>query len=172
MSLPRRWLACDPGEEFGWSVWSGDEFVYGDQTPMWPFADAVWHEALSGMHAENGPLSDEQAELAYHLDGISLIVCEDWRLYPWELKTGSMAWDECRTARVIGSLFQACRLTGWTWEVQGAKIKERAIAAGAESFFERPLKERRHTNDSRMHAVYRIAKERGAKWTDLSNGRA
>src|ERR1700733_10529234 len=140
---------------------------------MWPFADAVWHEATRQMHAPDGDLSylqlsEEEEELASHLHGVSLIVCEDWRIYPWVAKSGGLDWDECRTARVVGSLFQACRLTGWTWETQGAKIKERAIAAGAESYFERPLHERRHTNDSRMHAVYRIAKERGAAWTDLS----
>jgi hypothetical protein len=126
--------------------------------------------ALTAIGAEGSGdfLPEDVAELAEKFTGIELIVAENWSLYPWILKTGRMDWDECRTARIIGHIYGICRLTGWAYEQQPALIKERAIAAGAESLFSHPLRECRHQNDATLHGVYRVAIENGSPWTDLS----
>jgi hypothetical protein len=165
MSLPDRWLTVDPGEDTGWAVWSDKEFVTHGTNKMWEFGDAVWAEAFRQLGQYTEPDGDHLQE---SLQGISLIVAENWTLYPWKLRNGELDWDECRTARLIGSLYQACRVANWDYEQQGAKIKERAVAAGAESYFSHPLRENRHANDATMHGVYRIAVEEKAQWADLS----
>lgn len=178
--LPK-FLTVDPGEDTGWSVWEDGQLVDAGTTKMWDFSDAVWAVALwhaFGDIAQVGPredmhkmfdlLPDDLQEVAESLRGIELLVTENWTLYPWEAMAGNLNWDECRTARLIGSLYQACRVAGWTYEQQGAKIKERAMAAGAEHYFSHPLRENRHANDAIMHGVFRNALDRGAAWTDLS----
>lgn len=170
--LPDRWLSCDPGEDTGWAVWSGTEFVEHGTDKMWDFSDAVFTVALQQLAPEVFPPvsdtnSDPIAFLVQALEGISLIVVENWNLYPWKLRSGELDWDECRTARLIGSLFAVCRAAGWQYEQQPALIKERAVAAGAENYFSRPLHECRHQNDATMHGVFRIAKENKEKWANL-----
>lgn len=165
-----KFLTVDPGENTGWSVWESDDLRESGQTPMWDFGDAVWAAALTSASNEdwNKYLPKELREIADSVLGINRVVIENWSLYPWVLKTGHMDWDECRTARLIGSIYQACRVADWNYEQQPALIKERAIAAGAEAFFVTPLHENRHQNDAIMHGVYRNAKERSAPWTNLS----
>jgi hypothetical protein len=133
---------------------------------MWELSDAVWAEALApfGAAALVAPGIDHLQEA---LEGISLIILENFSLYPWKLRDGSLDWDEVRTARLIGSLYSACRIAGWGYEQQPAQIKERAIAAGAETLFSYPLRENRHANDATMHGVFRIAKDAKEKWADL-----
>lgn len=166
MGLPDHWLTVDPGEDCGWATWSGTEFVQHGTDKMWEFGDAVWNEAFIQMF-DTG-LAYEPDHLTDALKGIKLVVVENWSLYPWKLINHELDWDECRTARLIGSLYQACRLAGWEYEQQGAKIKERAIAAGAETLFSHPLRENRHANDATMHGVFRIAAEKKEGWTNLS----
>jgi len=79
------------------------------------------------------------------------IVCEDWRLYPWQLR--SLAWDQCRTARLIGKIEQAARIREYPLHLQGADIKEAAMRAGAGELFVEPAHPNRHQNDSIMHGV-------------------
>jgi hypothetical protein len=119
---------------------------------MWEFGDAVWDEVFRQTTGEPiTPLAlDPSPHLKELLAGISLIVCEDWRLYPWVMRAGGLDYDECRTARLIGSLYQACRVAGWEWHVTQTKNKRDAKFAGAELLFVHPLHENRHTNDSRM----------------------
>jgi hypothetical protein len=163
--LPEKWISMDPGEDFGWALWSGTEFLEHGTDKMWDVGDAIfmvacWDQGLPQL-VGGDPLADK-------FDGISLIVVENWQLYPWKLRSGQLDWDECRTARIIGHIYGICRQTGWTYEQQPALIKERAIAAGAESYFSHPLRENRHANDATMHGVFRIALEANAAWTDLS----
>lgn len=150
-----KFLAVDPGEDTGWSVWNGRSLVDAGTTKMWDFSDAVWNVAMLTLNPMF-PYEPIVEELEEAMADSALIVCEDWRLYPWVMQTGAMNFDECRTARLIGSLYAVCRLTGWDWEVQPAKIKEPAEAAGAESFFTHPLNENRHANDSCRHGWYYI----------------
>lgn len=176
-----KFLTVDPGENTGWSVWNGDDLMDSGQTLMRDFSDAVWNVAIhaymdartdvSYLDMPEDPayaLPEELREVADAIEGIDRVVIENWSLYPWELRTGHMDWDECRTARLIGSIEAACRIADWAYEQQPALIKERAIAAGAEAYFIRPLHENRHQNDAIMHGVYRNAKERSAPWTNLS----
>jgi hypothetical protein len=156
MTLPERWLAVDPGEDTGWSVWEKGDFVDGSTTKMWTFGDAVWYEAFRQLGLELPGSLDGPTETEQLLHGITRIVCEDWRLYPWVLKTGAMDFDECRTARLIGSLYQACRIAGWEWFAQPAKAKGPSAAAGAEAFFVYPLRENRHQNDSALAGWYHV----------------
>lgn len=174
--LPK-FLTVDPGEDTGWSVWDAGQLVDAGTTKMWDFSDAVWAVALhkvAGWKWGNiggtpySELAEECQEVADSVRDVELVVVENWTLYPWVLKTGGLDWDECRTARLIGSLFQATRVAGWTYEQQGAKIKERAMAAGAEHYFSHPLRENRHANDAIMHGVFRNALDKGTAWTDLS----
>lgn len=171
MTLPK-FLTVDPGEDTGWSVWEAGQLVDAGTTKMWDFSDAVWGVVLedltgSDQHLEYG-ISAEATEVAHSIRGIELLILENWTLYPWVLQTGGLDWDECRTARLIGSLYQATRVAGWRYEQQPAKIKERAVAAGAEHYFSHPLRENRHANDAIMHGVFRNALDMGAAWTDLS----
>lgn len=127
-----------------------------------PHLKVKYQDALKAIH------NLEKTRFGKRTDRLTEVVCEDWRLYPWELRTGHMDWDPCRTARLIGSITQFCRVRDIPLVLQPALIKERAVAAGAESYFSRPLRENRHANDAIMHGVYRNAVERSAPWTDLS----
>jgi len=133
-----RWLTVDPGESTGWSVWEDKELVDAGTTPMMEFADDVWNEKFGK---------------------IDRIVCEDWRIYPWEAKKGSLNWDQCRTARLIGVLAFIARLRDHSFILQPAAIKERAIAGGAKELFYRPLHENRHQNDAIMHGWFFVQVE-------------
>ena len=171
MPLPEKWLSVDPGEDTGYAVWSGEEFIDHGTEKMWTFSDAVWREAMRQIVPDfdatlEGMPEYEPTDVEKNLRDIQHVVVENWSLYPWVVRTGAMDWDECRTARLIGSIFAACRMAGWPYEQQPAKIKERAVAAGAENFFSHPLHENRHQNDATMHGFYRIAKERGASFSD------
>jgi hypothetical protein len=152
----------DPGEDTGWSVWDGPRLIEAGTMKMWDFSDAVWAAALADVqHDPTAYLSlpDDLLEIARTVRGIEMLVTENWTLYPEVAMAGHLNWDECRTA---------CRFTGWAYEQQPALIKQRAIAAGAESFFYHPLRENRHANDAIMHGVFRNALMNGAAWTDLS----
>lgn len=165
--LPR-FLTVDPGEDTGWSVWDDRELVESGTTKMWEFSDALWASAVGVAFGHNAVVPSPEQELINLLEGVELLVTENWSLYPWELRKGTMDWDECRTARLIGSIYACCRLTGWAYEQQPALIKERALAAGAEALFSHPLRENRHANDAIMHGTFRVALAAGAPWTDLS----
>lgn len=148
----RYWLCVDPGETTGWSLWDQDgELVWADQTPMWKFADLVYETA-----AREGNDNDLRRAVPWaedvEVEGITAIVCEQWQLYPWELE--NLAWDECRTARVIGALTLICRVFGIQFIIQGADIKEGAKQAGAEALYLEPVHENRHANDSIQHGVF------------------
>lgn len=167
-----KFLTVDPGEDTGWSIWDGPKLLNSGTSKMWHFSDDVWEAAINAQY-QTPPVGlpiveGEEPELPVHLWGIRLVVVENWSLYPWVMKTGAMDFDECRTARLIGSIYAACRFTGWSYEQQPALIKDRAMAAGAESYFSHPLRENRHANDAIMHGVFRNAKDAGAQWTDLS----
>jgi hypothetical protein len=171
MTLPEKWLTVDPGEDCGWAIWSGTEFVEHGTDKMWEFADALWSEALSQLGAGAAAAISEPGidHLQENLKDIKLVVVENWTLYPEVARSGGLDWDECRTARLIGAIYEACRIAGWDYEQQGALIKRRALAAGAESYFSHPLHENRHANDATMHGVFRIALENGAKWADMND---
>lgn len=157
----RLWLAVDPGETTGWSLW--DEvgtLRYADQTPMWKFADAVYAAAEGKVFDPFFEALTEKERAAGKVPTIYAIVCEQWQLYPWELQ--NLAWDHCRTARLIGALELICRQFGIQLIFQGADIKKGAVAAGAEALFLAPVHENRHANDSLMHGVYYLATNEGA----------
>ncbi len=146
-------LCVDPGETTGWAIFKGPLLVAAGQTPMWEFADEVYDYFDGGnvLFAKKSVYIREGME--DHLnDKITNIVCEDWRLYPDKLK--SLAWDQCRTARLIGALTLVTRVFRLGWYLQPAAIKNAAVTAGAEELFYRPLHENRHQNDAIMHGVY------------------
>ena len=149
-------LTIDPGETTGFSTWEDGELVYAGQWEMDEFVMGV------GCHfhaqPDSSPLRGDP-ELLAHLNGVAMLVCEDWSLYPWKLQ--EMAWDKCRTARAIGALQYICQVADAPFVLQGAKIKTTAVAAGAEEKFLRPLHENRHANDAIMHGVvYHLEKGR------------
>lgn len=157
MNAEVKWLCVDPGEDTGWSLWQGNQLLDAGTEKLWAFGDSLF---ISQFTPELAELLED--ELAVKFQGISMIVCEDWRLYPWALKDGELSWDQCRTARLIGSITQTARMAGLQLVLQPAKIKKTAIAAGADALFLWPVKENRHANDSIMHGVYYQAVERGA----------
>jgi hypothetical protein len=157
MNADMRWMTVDPGEDTGWSIWEGNTLIDAGTEKLWAFGDSLFTAMFRPEEIEL--LNDELAE---KMVGVQMIVCEDWRLYPWEMKKGSLNWDQCRTARLIGSITQTCRMAGIQLILQGAKIKERAEAAGAKALFMSPLDENRHANDAIRHGVYYQAVERGA----------
>lgn len=148
------WLCVDPGETTGYSIWDQDgDLVWADQMAMWKFVDTVFQWVQDG-------LVPQELLPEGHLDhDLKAMVIEQWQLYPWKLQ--ELAWDECRTARVIGALTFICRQFGIKVEFQGADVKEGAQAAGAEALYLEPVHENRHANDSIQHGVFYLAKNGG-----------
>lgn len=151
-----RTLYCDPGEDFGWCIGRDLKLLARGTTKMWSMADDVWDVLLNPSNPENALNLPEACrdgvDPAENLGPIGRIVCEDWRLYPDNLQ--SLAWDRCRTARVIGALTFMCRVQGLPFVLQPAAIKPSAVAAGAEELYDRPLHENRHQNDAVQHFVF------------------
>lgn len=143
-------LTVDPGESTGFSTWEDGDLVYAGQAALDEFVRAV--AFALGVTADYVGVPQHDTDLIERLQGIRQIVIEDWALYPWKLK--EMAWDKCRTARGIGGLELACAISDTPYVLQPAKIKETAVAGGAEELFLRPLHENRHANDAIMHGVY------------------
>ncbi len=151
-----RTLYCDPGEDAGWCIARGFTLLGAGTHKMWDHADHVW-AALNDPYNECIPMND----VTYARNGITRkdmtgpierIVCEDWRLYPDKLQ--DLAWDQCRTARLIGALSFMARLHGIPFILQPASIKEAAKAAGAEELYYKPVTENRHQNDAIQHYVW------------------
>lgn len=158
------WLAVDPGEDTGWALFEDERLVDAGTEKLWAFGDSVFMAVFRP--EELDLVGDELAKLFV---GIEKIVAEDWRLYPNEMKKGSLAWDQCRTARLLGSLTQTCRMGGLELILQGAKIKKAAEAAGAKALFMAPLEENRHANDAIRHGVYYLAIQHGAKAVEMED---
>lgn len=146
-------LYCDPGEDFGLCLGHGLRLVAARTEKMWVTADIIW-ECLQEGNAR--PLFE-----GYERDGvpegtldlpIRRIVCEDFRIYPWA--AASLAFDQVRTARVIGAITFMCRQLMIPLHLQGANIKSAAQAAGAEELYYKPLRENRHQNDAIQHFVF------------------
>lgn len=149
-----RWLSVDPGDTTGWQLWDDHEPVEGGQTPNWEFVRQV----ATGLRVRQ--LNEEIFAGAYEplglFAGVELIVCEDFVIYPEWLAGKALEWDSVETARVIGALFLLTQLADIEFVLQGANIKESAVAGGAEDLFTRPVYENRHENDAIMHGVYYI----------------
>lgn len=150
-----RLLSIDPGETVGWSLWEDRKLIEAGQSPMWEFAD----ELYDGMVGDPGRRDAGWPESRFV--GIDKIVCEDFKLYPWELD--NLEWDEVLTARLIGAIQLVTRITSTPLVLQGAQIKEAAERAGAEHLFVEPLHPNRHANDAIRHAVFYYAKNEHAR---------
>jgi hypothetical protein len=153
-----RTLYADPGEDFGWAIGRGTALLSRGIEKMWPTAHELWaalHNPLDPELMLNSP-DFLRAEVDPELLKVPIgrIVCEDFRLYPWKLKDGSMDFDEVRTARVIGAMTFMAQLLHVPMILQGADIKPAAEAAGAEELYDRPLYENRHSNDAIQHFVF------------------
>lgn len=156
-----KWLCVDPGEDTGYSIWEEGELIDAGTAKLWEFGEAVF----SAVFTDPTELVLMDQTLALSLVGIKGIVCEDFRIYPWEAKKGTLNWDQVRTARLIGALTLISKMGGLWWVLQGAKIKERAEAAGAQHYFLSPRHENRHANDSIMHGIYYLAVKHGTPIT-------
>lgn len=171
-----RTLFIDPGEDTGWCQGVGDQLIGAGTTKMNEFAHDVWAAVtyrpgpkpvgyqLPYLNDPRGPWVRDEAPNKSWLKPIGRIVCEDFRIYPWEAQKGTLNWDQVRTARLIGKLEFIAELHEIPFILQGANIKKRAVAGGAEELFYRPLHENRHQNDAIMHFVYFTQTElRGVK---------
>lgn len=150
-----RILCVDPGEETGWSIWSGSRLLGGGQTKLGHFKHDVWDAVFDNV----GPLAEGEEDCLHtgvtakdNVGPFTLFVIEQFVLYPW--KAQSLAWDEFRTSQLIGALKLIAERGDIEVEKQAAKIKERAMAGGAGELFVRPLRENRHQNDSIMHGFF------------------
>lgn len=152
------WICVDPGDTTGFSLWDADgNLLWADQLPMWNFIDAVYQWVTDGLVPES--LGGKEID---HMDhDLKGMVCEEWQLYPWVIKTGGLDFDKCRTARAIGALTLICRQFGIELVFQGADIKKGAQAAGAEVLYLEPVHENRHANDSVQHGVFFLATHNG-----------
>lgn len=143
-------LFVDPGESTGWSITEDSVILEAGTHNLDEFVDAVAAALLP--RPDWMPTGTHDPNLVASIRGVDRLVIEDWALYPWELE--HLAWDKCRTARGIGALEFICRTAGVLYSLQPAKIKDAAVAGGAEDLYFRPLHENRHQNDSLQHAVY------------------
>lgn len=162
-----RWITIDPGESCGLAVWEEDRLIYGHTMPMGD-VDILLHYAL--VEPSDDAVADFLRRYPDCLDfyeqihpigyKIVRIVCEDWSLYPWVMytpdgrATHALDFDKCRTARLIGAITHVARLADIPVHLQGADIKETAVAGGAEQLYYKPLHENRHQNDAIQHGVY------------------
>lgn len=126
------WITIDIGETTGYALWENDLLVDSNQEEMWSFIDHLEAEITNG--------------------SVTAIVIEDFKIYPW--KAEALIWDSVRTARGLGAIELLARQHNLPIVLQPAKIKEVAVALGAENFFTTPLHENRHANDAIMHGVY------------------
>lgn len=166
--MTERWITVDPGEDCGLSVWENDRLIMGYTLKM-EVVDLMLHYAL--LTSRSNPsrvkflklypeVEDFFEQVAKPDFKITRIVCEDWKLYPWVMytpdgrATHALDFDQCRTARLIGAITHVARLAGIPVNLQGADIKETAVAAGAEQLYYKPLHENRHQNDAIQHGVY------------------
>jgi hypothetical protein len=154
---PFRTLYCDPGEDFGWAIGKGLTLLAGGTEKMWTMYDevcAALADPSGGTMLAEGEIPDlrQGVDPSQNTGPIGRIVCEDWALYPWELK--NMRWDKCRTARVIGGLTGLSRQYNIDIVFQPAAIKDAAQKAGAEQLYYRPLRENRHANDAIQHFTF------------------
>lgn len=148
MSLPGKWITCDPGESLGYAVVENGTIVEAGTAALWDFI-----HAFAAATAVSNPREHDDLELVKRLRGCELLIYEDWAIYPW--KAQELAWDQCRTARGIGALELICQLAGLPYEAQPAATKDAAESGGAADLFLRPLDENRHANDAIRHAVYK-----------------
>lgn len=146
-----RWLSVDPGETVGWALWEDSKLLMQGQTASWTFVDDV--SSGLGVALADDVLQDLYVGPDGPFVGITLLVVEDFVIYPWKCRDGSLDFDRVETARIIGGLVLLSRIAGIRFEYQGADIKEAAVAGGAEELFIRPLHENRHMNDATMHGV-------------------
>lgn len=147
-------LASDPGEDAGWSLWNGPLLVSRGTMKLWQFADEAFLAVKTTKpRSELRHPGYAREGMEQYLDlPVKRIVCEDFRLYPD--KARALAWDPMRTNRLVGALTFIARLANIEFTIQPALIKERATAGGAAEFFDRPVHENRHQNDSIMHGWY------------------
>lgn len=150
MHLPSKWIACDPGETTGYSVWSGATLVCAGQADLWEFVRCV-----AAPLAAAGVWRHQDPELLRRVKDWELLVMEEWQLYPW--KAQDLAWDRQDTVRGIGALQLAAEALGRPYSLQPAAIKEAAEAAGAADLFSFPLYPNRHANDALRHGTYYLA---------------
>lgn len=155
-----KWATFDPGESAGWSIWEDDKLVDAGTTPMWDLADIL---TAAYFFPDQDWSEWEFADEVEVFKGCERFVVEDFRLYPWLLRDGSMDWNAVRTARLIGVITQVARWNRLELVLQPAKIKETAVAAGAEEYFMSPRHDNRHANDAIMHGCYYLAIQAGAK---------
>ncbi len=160
--MPKRWITVDPGESCGLSVWEDNALIHGATLEMGT-VDLMLHYVM----VDTGGLDDFLAHYPECDDFVeqlrdrrlARIVMEDWRLYPWVMYTPdgrashALDFDQCRTARLIGAITHVARIAGIPVHLQGADIKETAVAGGAEQLFYKPLHENRHQNDAIMHGT-------------------
>jgi hypothetical protein len=146
-------LYCDPGEDFGWALGHGLTLVLAGTSKMWDVPREFWQELETGSSdLTNTVRLREGVDPSVLNLPIGRVVCEDWRLYPDKMK--ALAWDQCRTARVIGALKFICSHWDIPFILQPAAIKAQAQAAGAREFYYTPLHENRHQNDAIQHFVF------------------
>lgn len=151
-----RTLYLDPGEDAGWCVGRGLKLLAAGTHKMWSHADDIW-ALLNNPYDPTVPMNDptfarKGVTPAEMLGPVGRIVCENWRLYPD--KAEDLAWDECRTARLIGAVTFMARVFEIPFITQPASIKAAAQAAGAEELYYKPLRENRHQNDAIQHFVF------------------
>lgn len=174
-----RTLYVDPGEDTGWCQGVGDLLLGAGTTKMGQFAEDVWEAGnyrpgpkpvgyqLPLLHDQFAPWVLEDTDTELLKLPIKRFVVEDWRIYPSHAK--QLSWDQCRTARLIGKLeLMAEFVYEAEFVLQGAAIKDRAMAGGAGELFYHPLHENRHHNDAIQHFVFYTQTElRGKRRQDI-----
>jgi hypothetical protein len=163
-----RTLYLDPGEDFGWCIARDTKLLAAGTSKMWEFTDELWlaleaPDDPEASYLNNDDYVREGCE-GLNVGPIGRIVCEDFRLYPHVIykngrATHALDWDEMRTPRVIGAVTFMCRYYDIPLVFQAAKIKESAVAAGAEELYYTPLRENRHQNDAIQHYTFFIQTE-------------
>ena len=151
-----KWISIDPGETTGYAVWNDETLIDAGQRPLWEFIDVL--AATSGVVTL--PTVHLDPDLVAALEGWERLVVENWRIYPEQARNGDLDFDECRTARGIGTFELLTRASGKEIILQPALIKDESERGGAEQLFISPRYENRHANDAIRHGWFYVARQR------------
>lgn len=127
-----KYLAIDPGGTNGWASFNEN-------------GDVITFDGAKGKEALYQVLAAQQPKV---------IICEDYRLFPWKAKEQS--WSSLETVRVIGAIEYYCYLNDAELHYQDPKVKTIAyLWAGITVPKNKALT---HETDAYVHGVYYLQK--------------
>src|SRR6266704_1330474 len=128
-------VAIDPGGTTGFAIYSTDDNKH-------------WTKERIGCRTER-----EQIYMLLHSEAPSLVVCEDYKLFPW--KSHAQAWSQLDTVKVIGGVEAYTLTKGIPLELQTTDNRDIGYMWGEIKKLPKSNPSN-HAHDADAHAVYYI----------------